>query len=158
MGRMSFTAISTTRATSNHGHELYLTDNGVVLSYESIAPMYLTLHYRPPHAKDPGGLRHEREQNAAGVGSSHEEGTSTASASASGSSPQGEAPGSSTDPKARPAPKKRPKTAQTADASPDTGSSPQGEVPTLDAEERGPRAAPSHHSLRGVNSICVSAR
>ena len=57
--------------------------------------MYLTFHYRPPHEKDPGGLRHEREQNAAGVGSSHEEGTSaTASASASGSSPQGEAPGS----------------------------------------------------------------
>ena len=73
----------------NHGHELYLTDNGVVLSYESIAPMYLTFHYRPPHEKDPGGLRHEREQNAAGVGSSHEEGTSaTASASASGGSPQ----------------------------------------------------------------------
>ena len=99
--------------------KLYLTDNGVVLSYESIAPMYLTFHYRPPHEKDPGGLRREREQNAAGVGSSHEEGTSaTASASASGR--QGEAPGSSTDPKARPAPKKRPKTAQTADASPDT--------------------------------------
>eukprot|EP00439_Symbiodinium_sp_Y106_P010123 s10289_g1.t1 len=39
----------------NHGHELYLTDNGVVLSYESIAPMYLTFHYRPPHEKDPGG-------------------------------------------------------------------------------------------------------
>ena len=106
----------------NHGHELYLTDIGVVL-------------HRPPHEKDPGGLRHEREQNVAGVGSSHEEGTSaTASASASGSSPQGEAPASNTDPKARPAPKKRPKTAQTADASPDTGSSPQGEVPTLDAE------------------------
>ena len=119
----------------NHGHELYLTDNGVVLSYESIAPMYLTFHYRPPHEKDPGGLRHERAGTECGVGSSHEEGTSaTASASASGSSPQGEAPGSSTDPKARPAPKKRPKTAQTADASPDTGSSPQGEVPTLDAE------------------------
>ena len=91
----------------NHGHELYLTDNGVVLSYESIAPMYLTFHYRP-------GLRHEREQNAA----------ATASASASGGSPQGEVPGSNTDPKARPAPKKRPKTAQAADASPDAGSSP----------------------------------
>eukprot|EP00439_Symbiodinium_sp_Y106_P002499 s7750_g1.t1 len=33
----------------NHGHELYLTDNGVVLAYKSIAPMYLTFHYRPPH-------------------------------------------------------------------------------------------------------------
>ena len=117
----------------NHGHELYLTDNGVVLAYQSIAPMYLTFHYRPPHEKDPGGLRHEREQNAAGVGSSHEEGTSaTASASASGGSPQGEVPGSNMDPKTRPAPKKRPKTAQ--DASPDAGGSPRGEVPTLDAE------------------------
>ena len=74
-----------------------------------------------------------REQNAAGVGSSHEEGTSaTASASASGGSPQKEVPGSNTDSKARPAPKKRPQTAQ--DASPDAGSSPRGEVPTLDAE------------------------
>ena len=45
----------------NHGHELYLTDNGVVLAYQSIAPMYLTFHYRPPHEKDPGGLRHEKE-------------------------------------------------------------------------------------------------
>ena len=50
----------------NHGHELYLTDNGVVLAYQSIAPMYLTFHYRPPHEKDPGGLRHEKEQNARG--------------------------------------------------------------------------------------------
>ena len=117
----------------NHGHELYLTDNGVVLAYQSIAPMYLTFHYRPPHEKDPGGLRHEKEQNAAGVGSSHEEGTSaTASASASGGSPQGEVPGSNMDPKPRPAPKKRPKTAQ--DASTDAGGSPPGEVPTLDAE------------------------
>ena len=36
------------------------------------------------------------------------------------------------DPKARPAPKKRPKTAQ--DTSTDAGGSPRGEVPTLDAE------------------------
>ncbi|CAE7800395.1 unnamed protein product, partial [Symbiodinium microadriaticum] len=29
----------------NHGHELFLTDNGVVLCYSDIAPMYLTFHY-----------------------------------------------------------------------------------------------------------------
>ena len=29
----------------NHGHDLFLTDNGVVLCYEDIAPMYLTFHY-----------------------------------------------------------------------------------------------------------------
>ncbi|CAE7829301.1 unnamed protein product, partial [Symbiodinium microadriaticum] len=29
----------------NHGHELFLTDNGVVLCYTDIAPMYLTFHY-----------------------------------------------------------------------------------------------------------------
>ena len=86
--------------------------------------MYLTFHYRPLHEKDPGGLRHE---------SSHEEETS-ASASAEGSSPQGEAPGSSSDPKARPAPKKRPKVAKAADASGAQGSSPQGEVPVLTPE------------------------
>ncbi|CAE7543291.1 GIP, partial [Symbiodinium necroappetens] len=34
----------------NYGHELYLTDNGVVLSYNDVAVMYLTFHYRPPHA------------------------------------------------------------------------------------------------------------
>ena len=74
-----------------------------------------------------------RNRNAAGVGSSQEEGTSaTASASASGGSPQGEVPGSNVDPKPRPAPKKRPKTA--TDASTDVGGSPPGEVPTLDAE------------------------
>ncbi|CAE7272629.1 hypothetical protein AK812_SmicGene40144 [Symbiodinium microadriaticum] len=66
----------------------------------------LTFHYRQPHEKDPGGLRHEQEQNSAGVGSPQGEGTS-ASASASGGSPQEEVPQTRADPKARPAPKKR---------------------------------------------------
>ena len=52
----------------NHGHELYLTSNGVVLSYADVAPMYLTFHYRPPHEKDPGGLKYEKKQHEAGVG------------------------------------------------------------------------------------------
>ena len=72
----------------NHGHELYVTSNGVVLSCADVAPRYLTFH-----EKDPGGLRYEKKQHEAGVGSSHEEGTSaSASASATGSSPQGEVP------------------------------------------------------------------
>ena len=67
----------------NHGHESYLTSNGVVLSYADVAPMHLTFHYRPPH----GGLRYKKKQHEAGVGSSHEEGTSaSASASAKGGS------------------------------------------------------------------------
>ena len=49
----------------NHGHELFLTDNGVVLCYQDVAPMYLTFHYRPPHEQDPGGLKHEEKQRAA---------------------------------------------------------------------------------------------
>ena len=51
----------------NHGHELFLTDNGVVLCYHDAAPMYLTFHYRPPHEQDPGGLKHEERQRAAGA-------------------------------------------------------------------------------------------
>ncbi|CAE7209893.1 GIP [Symbiodinium sp. CCMP2456] len=47
-----------------HGHELYLTSTAV--SYEDIAPMYLTFHYRPPH-EGPGGLRHEQKQTDAGL-------------------------------------------------------------------------------------------
>ena len=77
-----------------HGHELYLTSNGVVLSYKNVAPMYLTHHYQPPHEKDPGGLKYEQKQQGAGVGPSQDGGTSSASASAStaGSSPQREEP------------------------------------------------------------------
>ena len=67
----------------NHGHELYQSYRQWRGSGVSEHCVYLTFHYRPPHEKDPGGL----EQTAAGVGSSHEEGTSaTASASASGGS------------------------------------------------------------------------
>ena len=77
----------------NHGHELFLTDNGVVLCYQDIAPMYLTFHYRPPHEQDPGGLKHEEKQRAAGVSSSFEEETPSAAADSSeptGGSPSGE--------------------------------------------------------------------
>ena len=77
-----------------HGHELYLTSNGVVLAYKNIAPMYLTHHYRPPHEKDPGGLKYEQKQQGARASSSHEEAApgASASASASGGSPQEEEP------------------------------------------------------------------
>ena len=79
----------------NHGHDLFLTDNGVVLCYEDIAPMYLTFHYRPPHEQDPGGLKHEEKQRAAGVSSSFDEETPSAAADSSeatGGSPSGEVP------------------------------------------------------------------
>ena len=74
----------------NDGHELFLTDNGVVLCYNDVAPMYLTFHYRPPHEQDPGPLKYE-----AGVSSSFEEATPSATADswgATGASPSGEVP------------------------------------------------------------------
>ena len=76
----------------NHGHDLFLTDNGVVLCYEDIAPMYLTFHYRPPHEQDPGGVKHEEKQRAAGVSSSFEEETPSAAAGLFGSHGPREAP------------------------------------------------------------------
>ena len=95
-----------------------------------IAPTYLTFHYRPPHEKDPGGLRYEKKQHAAGVGSSHEEGNS-ASASASAT---GEVRKDASAPKVKKM-SKRPRTSdQAADSSTPKGGSPQGEVPTLDKE------------------------
>ena len=59
--------------------------------------MYLTFHYRPPHEQDPGGLKHEEKQRAAGVSSSFEEETPSAAADSSeatGGSPSGEVPAS----------------------------------------------------------------
>ena len=106
----------------NHGQELYLTSNGVVLSYADVAPMYLTFHYRPPHEKGPGGLKYEKKQHEAGVGSSYEEVTS-ASASATGGSPQGEVPTGASEPKVKKMPK-RPRTSdQAADSSTPKGGS-----------------------------------
>ena len=119
----------------NHGHELYLTSNGIVLSYADVAPMYLTFHYRPPHEKDPGGLKYEKKKHEAGVGSSHEEGTSaSASASATGSSPQGEVPADASALHVKKMPKRLRTSDQAADSSTPKGGSPQGEVPTLDKE------------------------
>ena len=52
LGRSSGTAATSSYAKLdvgaffNHGHELCLTDNGVVLSCNDVAPMYLTYHYR----------------------------------------------------------------------------------------------------------------
>ena len=89
----------------NHGHDLFLTDNGVVLCYEDIAPMYLTFHGRPPHEQDPGGLKHEEKQSAAGVSSSFEEETPSAAADSSeatGGSPSGEVPARRVQQKAMP--------------------------------------------------------
>ena len=117
----------------NHGHDLFLTDNGVVLCYEDIAPMYLTFHYRPPHEQDPGGLKHEEKQRAAGVGSSFEEETPSAAADSSeatGGSPSGEVPARRVQQKAMPKKKAKAKASTDADAA--TGGSPSGEVPVVD--------------------------
>ncbi|OLQ08703.1 hypothetical protein AK812_SmicGene7804 [Symbiodinium microadriaticum] len=117
----------------NHGHELFLTDNGVVLCYQDIAPMYLTFHYRPPHEQDPGGLKHEEKQRAAGVSSSFEEETPSAAADSSeptGGSPSGEEPVRRVQQKAMP--KKKAKAKASTDAESATGGSPSGEVPVVD--------------------------
>lgn len=117
----------------NHGHDLFLTDNGVVLCYEDIAPMYLTFHYRPPHEQDPGGLKHEEKQRAAGVSSSFEEETPSAAADSSeatGGSPSGEGPVRRVQQKAMPQKKAKAKASSDADAT--MGGSPSGEVPVVD--------------------------
>ena len=117
----------------NHGHDLFLTDNGVVLCYEDIAPMYLTFHYRPPHEQDPGGLKHEEKQRAAGVSSSFEEETPSAAADSSeatGGSPSGEVPARRVQQKAMP--KKKAKAKASTDAGSATGGSPSGEVLVVD--------------------------
>ena len=101
-----------------HGNDLYLTANGVVLSYKDIAPMYLSFHYRPPHEKDPGGVRFEKKQM-------------DTSSAAPESSPPGEASGKI---KAKPMPKKRPRASGTTGDDSGVGSSAPAEVPTLDAE------------------------
>ena len=121
----------------NHGHDLFLTDNGVVLCYEDIAPMYLTFHYRPPHEQDPGGLKHEEKQRAAGVGSSFEEETPSAAADSSeatGGSPSGEVPARRVQQKAMP--KKKAKAKASTDADADRGGCPSGEVPVVDESRR----------------------
>ena len=63
----------------NHDHELYLTSNGVVLAYVDVAPMSLTFHYRPPHEKDPEGLKSEKKQHGrekeAGTAATESEGS-----------------------------------------------------------------------------------
>ena len=115
----------TTSPSLNHGHELFLTDNGVVLCYQDIAPMYLTFHYRPPHEQDPGGLKHEEKQRAAGVSSSFEEETPSAAADSSeptGGSPSGEEPVRRVQQKAMP--KKKAKAKASTDAESATGGLP----------------------------------
>ena len=61
----------------------------------TLRPCTSRFNYRPPHEQDPGGLKHEEKQRAAGVGSSFEEETPSAAADSSeatGGSPSGEVP------------------------------------------------------------------
>ncbi|CAE7515955.1 unnamed protein product, partial [Symbiodinium microadriaticum] len=133
---------------SNHAHELFLTDNGVVLCYQDVAPMCLTFHYRPPHEKDPGGLKHEEKQRAAGVSSSFEEATPSAAASSSDAargSPSGEVPAGARAVRHKDMPKKKAKAKGSTDAeSSPTGGSPSGEVPVPVVDEASlPRLIPA---------------
>ena len=98
-----------------NGHVLYLTTNGVVLSYEPVESRYLSHHYRPPHEKDPGGERWNRRQA--------EEGGSVFTEVPS------EAASSSAAPKQEVRSKKMPK------KKPAEGSSVLTEVPTFNKEE-----------------------
>ena len=68
---------------------LFLADNGVVLSYNTIPARYLSFHTRPPHEKDPAGRRWERRAQEEGVPM----GTGSSEARATGGSPMGEGPG-----------------------------------------------------------------
>ena len=46
----------------NEGHELYLTPNGVVLSYVDVPAKYLYFMRRPPHEEDVGAKRWNKRQ------------------------------------------------------------------------------------------------
>ena len=46
----------------NDGHELYLTPNGVVLSYVDVPAKYLYFVRRPPHEEDVGAKRWNKRQ------------------------------------------------------------------------------------------------
>ena len=75
----------------HEGGALFLADNGVVLSYNTIPAKYLTFHTRPPHEKDPAGRQWERRAREEGVPM----GTGSSEARATGGSPMGEGPGPS---------------------------------------------------------------
>ena len=50
------------------GHKLYLTGNGVVLSYVDVPVDFLYFGNRPPHEKDEGGKRwNKRQQGVQGM-------------------------------------------------------------------------------------------
>ena len=75
----------------DEGGALFLADNGVVLSYNTIPAKYLTFHTRPPHEKDPAGRQWERRAREEGVPM----GTGSSEARATGGSPMREGPGPS---------------------------------------------------------------
>ena len=126
-GRNIFYAALDFESFLSMGNDLYLMDNGVVLSYVDVPAMRLSFHYRPPHEQDPGGLRHEKRQAEAGVSCSLEQETPS---QAAGGSLSGEVPSSSSGaaPKRpKPMPQKKPKVAPSPQG--------QGDVPTLNEDE-----------------------
>ena len=131
----------------------------------TLRPCTSLFTYRPPHEQDPGGLKHEEKQRAAGVGSSFEEETPSAAADSSeatGGSPSGEVPARRVQQKAMPKKKAKAKASTDADAA--TGGSPSGEVPVVDEaalrrlireDELREAAGPSLYDLRGYHSVRV---
>ena len=53
----------------NDGHELYLTPNGVILSYVDVPAQYLYFMRRPPHEEDVGAKRWNKRQQQGEKGS-----------------------------------------------------------------------------------------
>ena len=72
----------------DEGGALFLADNGVVLSYNSIHVKYLTFSTRPPHEKDPVGQQWDRRAREEGVPM----GTGSSEQGQTGGSPMGEGP------------------------------------------------------------------
>ncbi|CAE7464111.1 unnamed protein product [Symbiodinium natans] len=78
------------------GCKFYLSDNGVILSFQSVPPSYLHFTWRPPHEKDPGGRRWEKREGRSAQAeepsapSSSSRGPASSSAGTKGSSASAE--------------------------------------------------------------------
>ena len=84
----------------NEGHELYLTPNGVVLSYVDVPAKYLYFMRRPPHEEDVGAKRwNKRQQESREERGSVDPESSSDAAAGRGSMDPAPGAGSSSDPR-----------------------------------------------------------
>ena len=111
----------------DYGNRLYLTPNGVVVTPNNIAPMFLTFHNEPPHIEFRGSRRWGKTTGGSPFGEVPKAG--------SASSPFGEAAGASSSSSAAPPGSSPFGEAPRGAASGTTGSSPVGEAPVLTEEE-----------------------